>query len=349
MTHGTTPDALAAIAAALEEIPDADGARLAALKTELLGRKAGALTRVLRGLPTLDPAERRRVGTEANRLKRAIEEAIALRERTLATGAAGGGAATLDRTMPGRPVRRGALHPVTQVVDEICDIFHELGFSRVIGPEAETEDYNFVKLNIPLDHPAADMHDTFYLQDGIVLRTHTSPVQARTMETYPPPIRVVVPGQAYRRDPFDPSHAPVFDQVEGLVVDEGVSFVDFKAAIDFFVERFFPPGTPVRFRPSFFPFTEPSAEVDVRCQVCGGSGCSTCKQTGWMEIMGAGMVHPAVFERCGVDPERYTGYAFGMGPGRIAMVRYGLPDIRLLYGNDMRFLAQFVEGGSGPA
>jgi phenylalanyl-tRNA synthetase alpha chain len=228
-------------------------------------------------------------------------------------------------------------------VDEICDIFRELGFARVVGPEAETEDYNFSKLNIPLDHPAADMHDTFYLKPGVVMRTHTSPVQARVMEHYPPPIRVVVPGLVYRRDPWDPSHAPVFEQIEGLVVDEGVSFVDFKAAIDYFVHRFFTAETPVRFRPSFFPFTEPSAEVDVRCQICRGSGCPTCKQTGWMEIMGAGMVHPAVFERCGVDPEQYTGYAFGMGPGRIALVRYGIPDIRMLYQNDVRFLAQFVE------
>jgi len=228
-------------------------------------------------------------------------------------------------------------------VDEICDIFRELGFARVVGPEAETEDYNFTKLNIPLDHPAADMHDTFYLKPGVVMRTHTSPVQARVMEQYPPPIRVVVPGLVYRRDPWDPSHAPVFEQIEGLVVDEGVSFVDFTAAIDYFVHHFFTADTAVRFRPSYFPFTEPSAEVDVRCQICHGRGCPTCKQTGWMEIMGAGMVHPAVFERCGVDPERYTGYAFGMGPGRIALVRYGIPDIRMLYQNDVRFLAQFAD------
>jgi phenylalanyl-tRNA synthetase alpha chain len=245
--------------------------------------------------------------------------------------------------MPARRTWRGALHPITQAVDEICDIFRELGFTRVVGPEAELEAYNFTKLNIPLDHPAADAHDTFYLGPGIVLRTHTSPMQARIMERYPPPIRIVVPGLCYRRDPFDPSHAPAFDQIEGLVVDEGVSFVDFTAAIDYFVHHFFTADTPVRFRPSYFPFTEPSAEVDVRCQICRGRGCPTCKQTGWMEIMGAGMVHPAVFERCGVDPERYTGYAFGMGPGRIAQVRYGIPDIRMLYQNDVRFLAQFVD------
>jgi len=229
------------------------------------------------------------------------------------------------------------------VVDEICDIFRNLGFTRVTGPEAETEDYNFTKLNIPLDHPAADMHDTFYLAPGQLLRTHTSPMQARVMEQYQPPIRIVVPGQVYRRDPFDASHAPVFEQIEGLAVDEGVSFVDFKAGIDYFAKHLFRSDTRVRFRPSFFPFTEPSAEVDVECQMCRGSGCSTCQRTGFLEIMGAGMVHPAVFENCGIDSERYTGYAFGMGPQRITMLRHGIPDIRLLYTNDMRFLEQFVE------
>jgi phenylalanyl-tRNA synthetase alpha chain len=245
--------------------------------------------------------------------------------------------------MPGRSVWRGAVHPITAVVDEVCDIFRELGFTRVVGPEAETEAYNFTKLNIALDHPAADMQDTFYLSPGIVLRAHTSPMQARTLEKYKPPVRIVVPGQCYRRDAWDPSHAPVFEQIEGLVVDEGVSFVDFKAAIDFFVRRFFGEGTKTRFRPSFFPFTEPSAEVDAQCHICKGSGCSTCKGSGYLEIMGAGMVHPAVLENCDIDAEHYTGYAFGMGPHRIAMLKYGIPDIRLLFQNDMRFLNQFVE------
>jgi phenylalanyl-tRNA synthetase alpha chain len=229
------------------------------------------------------------------------------------------------------------------VVDEVCEIFRELGFSRVTGPEVETEEYNFTRLNIPLDHPAVDAQDTFYLSPGILLRTHTSPMQARTMEKYPPPIRVVVPGQAYRRDAFDPSHAPAFEQIEGLAVDEGISFVDFKAAIDFFVKRFFSRDTVVRFEPSFFPFVEPGAQVQVQCQVCRGSGCSTCKQTGFLEIMGAGMVHPEVFRRCGIDAERYTGYAYGMGPHRLAMLRYRVPDIRLFYQGDMRFLGQFAE------
>jgi phenylalanyl-tRNA synthetase alpha chain len=340
MAHGSLAEQLAAIAGRVEEIASADARRLEDLKTELLGRKAGALTGILRSLPTLPADERRAVGQQANEVKRQLESAIAARHQHLAAAVA---AVVVDHTMPGRARWRGALHPITQVVDEVCAIFRELGFARVVGPEAETEAYNFTKLNIPLDHPAADMHDTFYLGPGVVLRTHTSPVQARVMERYPPPIRVVVPGLAYRRDPFDPSHAPVFDQIEGLVVDDGVTFVDFKAAIDYFARRFFAKDTPVRFRASFFPFTEPSAEVDVRCQICGGSGCPTCKQTGWMEIMGAGMVHPAVFEACGVDAERYTGYAFGMGPARMAMVRYGIPDIRMLYQNDMRLLAQFGE------
>jgi phenylalanyl-tRNA synthetase alpha chain len=340
MAPATLDEQLAAIVARIGDIPQADARQLEDLKTELLGRKAGALTAVLRLLPTLPPDERRAVGQRANQIKQQIEAALDARQAALAAGARAAGD---DLSMPGRPRWRGAVHPVSRTVDEICEIFKELGFARVVGPEAETEAYNFTKLNFPLDHPAADMHDTFYLAPGVLLRTHTSPVQARVMERYPPPIRVVVPGLVYRRDPWDPSHAPVFEQIEGLVVDEGVSFVDFKAGIDYFVRHFFSADTAVRFRPSFFPFTEPSAEVDVRCQICHGSGCSTCKQTGWMEIMGAGMVHPAVFEACGVDPERYTGYAFGMGPGRIAMVRHGIPDIRMLYQNDMRFLAQFVE------
>ena len=217
-----------------------------------------------------------------------------------------------------------------------------VGVPVVAGPEVETVDYNFSKLNTPLDHPAADMHDTFYLADGVVLRTHTSPAQAHVMEAFQPPVRVVVPGMVYRRDPFDASHAPGFAQLEGLAVDEGITFADFKATIGEFVRRFFGADAKTRFRPSFFPFTEPSAEVDVSCQICGGSGCSACKRTGWMEIMGSGMVDPAVFEAVGYDPERYTGFAFGMGPARIAMQRYGIPDIRQLYDSDTRFLEQFA-------
>jgi phenylalanyl-tRNA synthetase alpha chain len=342
MPESASPHAeLEAVARALDRVSTADAAALAELKTEYLGRKAGRLTGILRSLASLPADERRTVGARANQLKKELEAAVAARETSLEDEAAGPPA--VDRTMPGRHQWRGAKHPVAAVVDEICDIFRELGFTRVSGPEAETEDYNFTKLNIPLDHPAADEHDTFYLGPGVLLRTHTSPVQARIMERYQPPIRIVVPGRVYRRDPFDPSHSPVFEQIEGLVVDEDVSFVDFKAGIDFFVKRFFTPDTAVRFRPSFFPFTEPSAEVDVQCQMCRGSGCPTCQQTGWLEIMGCGMVHPAVFENCGIDAERYTGYAFGMGMERSTMLRHGIPDIRLLFENDMRFLSQFVE------
>jgi phenylalanyl-tRNA synthetase alpha chain len=324
----------------LQEIPQADARRLQELKTELLGRKAGALTEILKSLPTLAPAERKAVGGAANALKRELEAAFEAREQALAraTRAPGG----MDLTMPGRPQWTGGLHLVTQVVNEICDIFKELGFTRAVGPEAETEWYNFYSLNFPKDHPALDAQDSFYLGGDILLRTHTSPVQMRTLEQYPPPVRVVIPGQVYRRDPFDASHAPMFEQIEGLVVDEGISFVDLKATLSAFARKFFTADTEVRFRPSFFPFTEPSAEMDVRCQICKGSGCPVCKHTGWMEILGSGMVHPTVLQNAKLDPERYTGFAFGMGPQRIALVRHGIPDIRLLFAGDMRFLSQFA-------
>jgi len=327
----------------LPEIPHADERRLQDLKTEILGRKAGALTTILSALPSLDPDARRGVGAAANALKRDFEAALAAREAALSRAARAPGA--VDRTMPGRPGWTGGLHLVTQVVDEICEIFRELGFTRAVGPEAETERYNFWALNFPKDHPAVDAQDSFYLGPDALLRTHTSPVQIRTLESYPPPIRVVIPGRVYRRDPFDASHSPVFEQIEGLAVDEGITFVDLKATLAAFARRFFARDTVVRFRPSYFPFTEPSAEMDVRCQICKGSGCATCKQTGWMEILGSGMVHPAVLENCGVDAERYTGFAFGMGPERIAMNRHGIPDIRLYFDGDMRFLSQFAGGG----
>ena len=334
--------ALAELRERLKEIPQADEHRLSDLKTEILGRKAGALTRILARVPKLDPASRKEVGAAANALKREFEAAIEARERELkrtATGVSG-----LDLTMPGRPSWQGGLHLVTQVVDEICEIFHELGFTRAVGPEIETERYNFFALNFPKDHPALDAQDSFYLDGDLLLRTHTSPVQIRTLEQNRPPIRVVIPGQAYRRDPFDASHSPVFEQIEGLAVDEGITFVDFKATLAAFARKFFTADTRVRFRPSYFPFTEPSAEMDVQCQICRGAGCPTCKQTGWMEILGSGMVHPAVLENTGVDSERYSGFAWGMGPARIAMSRHGIPDIRLLYESDVRFLAQFAGG-----
>ena len=325
----------------LKEIPLADERRLQELKTELLGRKAGALNEILKALPGMAPDERKRVGGEANALKRELEAAIEARERALKRGAAQ--PTGVDLTMPARPAWRGALHLVTQVVDEICGIFRELGFTRAVGPEAETERYNFYALNFPKDHPALDAQDSFYLGGDVVLRTHTSPVQIRTLETYAPPVRVVIPGRCYRRDPFDASHSPVFEQIEGLAVDEGITFVDLKATLATFARRIFSRDTRVRFRPSYFPFTEPSAEMDVECQLCKGVGCAACKQSGWMEILGSGMVHPAVLENCKVDPEKYTGFAWGMGPERIAMLRHGIPDIRLFLESDVRFLRQFGE------
>jgi len=317
----------------------ADLRALEAARVRLLGRKEGRLTAILRGLGALPAEERPAAGAAANRAKTAIEQAIEARAEALEGGARS--ASEHDLTLPGRAQWHGARHPVTLVIDEICEIFATLGFTRARGPEAETEWHNFVALNTPLDHPAADMQDTFYLADGVVLRSHTSPVQVRTMQAHEPPIRIVAPGMAYRRDPWDASHAPAFEQIEGLAVDEGISMVDLKYTLSEFARRFFGPSTRTRFRPSYFPFTEPSAEMDVTCSVCGGDGCSACKGTGWMEIMGAGMVDPNVFEQVGYDPERYTGFAFGMGPARIAMLKYRIPDIRMLYEADVRFLEQF--------
>src|SRR2546425_5093117 len=339
--------ALESLRERLKEIPHADERRLQELKTELLGRKAGALTEILKALPSLDPEMRKRVGGAANALKRDLERAIEEREAELKRGATT--LAGLDLTMPGRRQWRGGLHIVTQIVDEICDIFRELGFTRAVGPEAETERYNFYALNFPKDHPALDAQDSFYLGGDVLLRTHTSPVQIRTLEHYKPPIRIVTPGRCYRRDPFDASHSPVFEQIEGLGVDEGLTFVDLKSILAAFARRIFSPTTTVRFRPSYFPFTEPSAEMDVQCQICGGggggggggAGCAACQGTGWMEILGSGMVHPAVLENCNVDSEKYTGFAWGMGPDRIAMLRHGIPDIRLFFDSDVRFLEQF--------
>jgi phenylalanyl-tRNA synthetase alpha chain len=311
------------------------------LRIQFLGRKDGRLSLVLRRLGELDPADRAEVGNRANVVKARLTSL--LDEKQAALQATSPGTPSLDLTLPGRSAWRGAIHPVTQVIDDICDVFKSLGFSRVRGPEAETDWYNFTALNTPLDHPAADAHDTFYLGEGVLLRSHTSPVQIRIMQQFKPPVRVVIPGMSFRRDPFDASHAPAFEQLEGLVVDEGISFVDFKATLAEFARRMFGERAAVRFRPSFFPFTEPSAEVDVSCLICGGKGCSACKGTGWMEIMGAGMVDPAVFDHVGYDPERYSGFAFGMGPARITMLRYGIPDIRLLYEADVRFLEQFAQ------
>jgi phenylalanyl-tRNA synthetase alpha chain len=306
-----------------------------AVRNQLLGRKSGELGALMKQLPSLPQDDRREAGAAVNRVKAAIEEALAA--KTTAAPREDGG--SRDLTMPARRRWKGGRHPVTVVIEEIQDIFRELGFTVALGPEAESDWYNFTALNFPPDHPALDMHDTLYLSDTTLLRTHTSPVQIRTLQSYKPPIRILAPGNAYRRDFFDASHAPMFTQIEGLSVDEGISFVDLKATLVNFANRFFG-KTKTRFRPSFFPFTEPSAEMDVECQICHGTGCGACKNTGWMEILGSGMVHPNVLIASGVDAEKYTGWAFGMGPARIAMQRYGLRDIRLMYDSDMRFLEQ---------
>ena len=324
-------DGLAAIRSA--ESADA----LTERRNALVGRRSGRLGDLMKALGALPAEARRDAGAAANRAKAVLEAALDARLAELGTGAQSG--PELDLTMPARTAWRGAKHPVTIVIEEIEGIFRELGFTVALGPELESPWYNFTALNFPSDHPAMDMHDTLYVGDEYVLRTHTSPVQVRTLQRFAPPVRVLVPGNAYRRDFFDPSHAPVFQQIEGLAVDEGISFVDLKATLTQFANRFFG-KTRTRFRPSYFPFTEPSAEMDVECGLCRGSGCPACKQTGWIEILGSGMVHPNVLESAGLDAERYSGWAFGMGPGRIAMTRYGIPDIRILYDSDVRFLEQ---------
>jgi len=331
----------------LEAIPTLGADAFEAEHTALLGRKSGALTAALKTLATLPVEERKRYGAAVNQLKQRFEAAFGARRAALEEDRRRRESASVDLTMPGRRRWTGAEHPVTRVVDEIVGIFRELGFAVATGPEVETEWYNFLALNFPPDHPAMDMHDTLYLDappaagepgGRLLLRTHTSPVQIRVMQASPPPVRVVMPGMVYRNDAMDASHLPAFSQIEGLAVDEGITFVDLKATLNHFARRFFAPTTRTRFRPSFFPFTEPSAEMDVECQLCHGSGCPACKGTGWMEILGCGMVHEVVLENVSLDPGRYTGWAFGMGPHRIALLRYGVPDIRLLLGGDMRFL-----------
>ena len=323
-------EALAAVSGATDETA------LETVRVGYLGRTEGSISKVLRGLGSLSAEARPAVGQEANRVKAAVSEALEARGRALAPETGG---ATEDLTLPARGPWRGGLHPITQAVDEIWHIFRDMGFARARGPEADTEWYNFEALNTPLDHPAADEQDTLYLVDSVLLRSHTSPVQVRTMEAHEPPIRIIAPGWVYRRDTYDATHTPAFMQIEGLVIDEGVSFVDFKATLAEFARRYWGPDTRVRFRPSFFPFTEPSAEVDVKRVITRPDG--TRMETDWLEVMGAGMVDPAVLENVGYDSERYTGWAFGMGPARIAMLKHGVDDLRTFFENDMRFLAQF--------
>ena len=325
-------------AAALTAAGDADA--LEAARVQYLGDRRGEILLLQKALGALPAEQRREAGRAFNETKTKLAQALDERRASLSRTASQG--PQLDLTMPARHRWIGGKHPVTLVIDEIVGIFRELGFTVALGPETESEWYNFGALNFPADHPAMDLHDTLYIGDGALLRTHTSPVQVRTLQRHAPPIRILAPGTVFRRDPFDASHAPAFAQIEGLAVDEGISFVDLKSTLTHFAQRFFG-ATRTRFRPSYFPFTEPSAEMDVECRLCAGRGCSACKGTGWMEILGSGMVHPAVLEAAGIDSERYTGWAFGMGPGRIAMQRYDLPDIRILYDSDVRFLEQVAE------
>jgi len=326
-------DGVAAIASA------ADADALEAARIAFLGDRQGRVKALQEALRTIAKEDKPAAGKRFNEARSRLDAALADRSTTIARAAAVG--TREDLSLPARRQWRGAKHPVTLVIEEIEEIFRELGFTVAQGPEAETEWYNFGSLNFPPNHPALDAHDTLYLEGGGLLRTHTSPVQMRTLQQYAPPIRVLIPGTVYRRDFFDASHAPAFAQIEGLSVDEGVSFVDLKATLNVFASRFFG-ASRTRFRPSFFPFTEPSAEMDVQCGVCGGSGCPTCKGTGWIEILGSGMVHPSVLEAAGVDSERYTGWAFGMGPVRMAVSRHGIPDVRTLYDSDVRFLEQIA-------
>jgi phenylalanyl-tRNA synthetase alpha chain len=320
-------------------------ADLEALRVRFLGRQ-GALTQLLRSLGTLPPEERPVVGAAANEAKRALEALLEARlvEATDQERRRQRAARRLDLTLPGRRPPAGAVHPLTRVHDEIVSIFVGLGFAVAEGPEIETDAYNFEALNIPRDHPARDMQDTFYVSDRTLLRTHTSPVQIRAMLAAAGrvPIKTITPGRVYRRDVADASHSPVFHQVEGLAVDQDITMADLKGTLELFAREMFGPRSAIRFRPSFFPFTEPSAEVDVRCFLCAGAGCRACKQSGWLEILGSGMVHPQVLRNGGYDPEAVTGWAFGMGIERIAMLKYGVEDLRLFFDNDLRFLGQFA-------
>jgi phenylalanyl-tRNA synthetase alpha chain len=318
-----------------------DRAAWEALRVEWIGRKQGAVRALLDSIKDVPPADRKAYGEAVNRLKQRVESGLAeLDERLRAAEAAGQrAAAQVDVTLPGRRPRLGALHPVTLIQREVEQIFAELGYSVAEGPEIEDDFHNFAALNFPPDHPARDTQDTLFLEDGRLLRTHTSPVQIRTLLARRPPIRIVCPGRVFRHD-NDLRHSPMFHQVELLAVAEGLSLAHLKGTIEAFVRRLFSPDTGVRLRPSHFPFTEPSAEVDITCPFCHGAGCPTCSQTGWMEILGSGMVDPRVLRACGHDPEIYSGYAFGLGLDRVAMIRYGIPNIRLLFENDERLLRQ---------
>ncbi len=308
------------------------------IKIEFLGRRQGKLTRILKNMKNFPPHKRPEIGKLVNELKQEIQEELKRKIEEMGKEVV---EESVDITLPGRKPLLGRLHPITQTLEEIKRIFIGLGFQVVRGPEVETEYYNFEALNMPWHHPARDEYDSFYLDNGYLLRSHTSPVQVRVMEKKSPPIRIIVPGRCYRRDAIDPSHFPMFHQVEGLAVDKRITFSDLKGCLTYFVHQMFGKDTKVRFRPSFFPFTEPSAEVDISCVICKGKGCRVCSGKGWLEILGSGMVDPEVFKKVGYDPEKYQGFAFGMGVERICMLKYGIDDIRLFFQNDLRFLRQF--------
>jgi phenylalanyl-tRNA synthetase alpha chain len=324
------------------------GEELEQIRVEVLGR-SGRVTLLLRGLKDLAPEERPRMGERLNQLRRSLEQGLDERLSAVKRQAKAHALKDerIDITLPGTRFAPGSVHPITLVLDEIVDIFGGMGFEIARGPDIEDDYHNFEALNIPKDHPARDMQDTFFVSNGRLLRTHTSPVQIRTMETRKPPLQVIVPGAVYRHDD-DATHSPMFHQVEGFVVDRSVAFSDLKGVLTHFLRQIFDREAGVRFRPSFFPFTEPSAEIDIQCVICGGSGaqksgqvCRVCKASGWLEILGAGMIDPAVFKFVGYDPEKVSGFAFGMGVERIAMLKYGIDDIRLFFQNDLRFLSQF--------
>lgn len=328
------------------------------LRDRYLGRKRGAAQALLKSIARAPAEARRELGQQANALKKEIEKAITAKRETLEKP--NGPAGPVDVTLHGRPVRLGHRHPLTVLREEIEQIFSSIGFEILQGPEVEDDYHNFEALNMPPEHPARDMQDTLYLEKplksnkpttqndgpridraGTLLRTHTSGMQIRYMETHKPPVRIIAPGLVYRRDTPDLTHSPMFQQVEGLLVDENITMADLKGTLEYFLQQLFEPNTKVMFRPSFFPYTEPSAEVFISCVFCKGDGCSVCKKTGWLEILGSGMVHPAVFEAIGYDPERYTGWAFGVGIDRIAILKYRVEDIRAFYDNDLRLLEQF--------
>ncbi|MDY0145272.1 MAG: phenylalanine--tRNA ligase subunit alpha [Kiritimatiellia bacterium] len=326
---------------ALAELAGAgDGATLEALRVKYIGRN-GMLPDLMQSLKDVAPADKPAMGQALNRFKVGVTTAVAERKAALAAATQAAKAGAFDLSLPGRWPRQGRLHPIAQLIDKTSEIFRRMGFTVADGPDVETEYYNFDALNTPADHVSRDLADTFYLPGGLLLRTQTSAVQARYMESHPPPVRIVCPGRCYRRDTTDATHSANFHQIEGLYVDEKVSLADLKGDLDHFARELMGPGVRSRFRTHFFPFTEPSVEVDFSCHMCGGKGCRVCKQSGWIEIMGAGMVDPNVFKLAGYDPEAVTGYAFGMGIERLAMILFGIDDIRRLYENDVRYLAQF--------